>query len=562
MKTKGNRTANLSLLLLLLLSFQSQLPGSAQAVPSDPYPGFWEGSFMGDFRTVIRIIPSEKGYTGNIVMYSGPQMIQDDPITEISVEGDQLNFFIPAKETRFTGTFNKEITSVTGIFIFPDGSEHPIEVRKSPEDVGPEASEEQYLELRNRLYDPSLLKEDLLYLVEQLKNNHPRLYSYTTEREMDDAVERILGRLDRQMGLEEYFLLISPLVEMVRCSHTGIRLPSEYLQQAAAYGNYLPLRIICERGRIYYLSAIEQPDPGIAPGTEIASINGIPTAEILAKLWPMVNSEGFNTTTRYFCLNKQFHDLYHIIDRAALYEVEFLTLPVHKTVGFHACTHEVLSAGTGEEKTRSPLYFILNDEIPAGILRVSSFEIPDMDWYMGELERVFNLLEQKGTPNLILDLRGNPGGHPIFAAQLLSYLVEEDFTYFRRNPDVEEFEPLYHPMQPDPCHFKGKLYVLVDGGCLSTTGHLISQIKYRTHAVFIGQEPGSTFRCNDFSIKVSLANTAIEANIPRVTFETAVEGFREGVPFPLDHPVRCSISDAVQGIDRILLYCEELASGS
>jgi hypothetical protein len=287
---------------------------------------------------LIRILPAEKGYAGNIVMYSGRQIIQDDPITEISIEGNLLSFFIPAKETRFSGSFNEEITSLKGIFIFPDGSEHPFEVHRSPGNSVAVTSEEQYLELRNSQYGPPLLREDLLYLVEQLKYNHPRLYSYTTEDEMEDAVTRILDRIDRPMGLEEFFFVISPLVDMVRCSHTGIRLPPEYLELAAAYGNYLPLRIICDGYRIYYLSAIELPGPGIEPGTEITSINGVQAAEILAKLWPMVNSEGYNTSARYYYLNKQFHDLYHIIDPAVLYEVEFLTPNGYRTVGFQACT--------------------------------------------------------------------------------------------------------------------------------------------------------------------------------------------------------------------------------
>jgi hypothetical protein len=104
------------------------------------------------------------------------------------------------------------------------------------------------------------------------------------------------------------------------------------------------------------------------------------------------------------------------------------------------------------------------------------------------------------------------------------------------------------------------LYVLVDGGCLSTAGHLISLIKYHTPAMFIGEEPGSTFRCNDFSMQVTLPHTSLEANIPRMTFETAVEGFREGDPFPVDYPVSFTISDVVDGIDRSLELSKEMVT--
>ena len=98
------------------------------------------------------------------------------------------------------------------------------------------------------------------------------------------------------------------------------------------------------------------------------------------------------------------------------------------------------------------------------------------------------------------------GGHPIFAAQLLSYLTDHEFTYFQRNPDVADFEPLYNPMQANPLNFEGNLFVLVNGKCLSTTGHLISLLKYHTQAKFIGEEPGTSFLCNDFSTQIKLPN--------------------------------------------------------
>jgi hypothetical protein len=113
-------------------------------------------------------------------------------------------------------------------------------------------------------------------------------------------------------------------------------------------------------------------------------------------------------------------------------------------------------------------------------------------------------------------------------------------------------------MQTNDLQFKGDIYVFVDGGCLSTTGHLISLLKYHTNAVFIGQAPGSTYRCNDFSVKETLPNTKIEVNIPRTTFETAVPDSFKSKPFSVDYTVNMSIEDYINGNDSYMKFVNKL----
>ena len=125
---------------------------------------------------------------------------------------------------------------------------------------------------------------------------------------------------------------------------------------------------------------------------------------------------------------------------------------------------------------------------------------------------------------------------------------------------MADFEALYNSMQPNQNHYDGNLYVLVNGACLSTTGHLISLLKYHTHALFIGEEPGSSFLCNDFSTQLTLPNTGIEVNIPRTTFVTAVSGKDETLPFPVDYKVDISVQDVLNNKDSYLLYIQALLS--
>ncbi|MEN8229740.1 MAG: hypothetical protein ABFS38_16380 [Bacteroidota bacterium] len=93
--------------------------------------GNWEGKFMGDFRTLLKFDTSEENhYTGKIVMFSGTSIIQDDEISKVTLNDTRLSFRIEAKETDFKGDFSKDFSELSGHFIFPDGSEHPIALVK------------------------------------------------------------------------------------------------------------------------------------------------------------------------------------------------------------------------------------------------------------------------------------------------------------------------------------------------------------------------------------------------------------------------------------------------
>ena len=287
---------------------------------------------------------------------------------------------------------------------------------------------------------------------------------------------------------------------------------------------------------------------GLDAGCEIIAINKRPVDQIIAELLGLIPAEAGGMSTKYRELNRNFHHYFHMLDASGQFQIEYSGSESGGTVELEALPYAMIPKR--DPSTSFPAYgFHMHKDLETGILRVSSFAIRDLEEYFSFLDATFISLKESGIGRLVLDLRENQGGHPIFAAQLFSYLTPNDFTYFERNPDVVEFEPLYNPMHPNPNNFSGNLYVLVNGACLSTSGHLISLLKYHTNALFIGEEPGSTFSCNDHSIPFKLAHTGMEVNIPRTTFRTAVNGFDDGASFPLDHKVELTVEDILSGRD-------------
>jgi len=535
---------------------------AGQAVQAqDPYSGIWEGKFMQDFSTAILLEASDgETYRGKILMYSGEMRIQDDELSKVSIKNKTLTFYIAAKETTFKGTFNEELKELSGIFVFPDKSEHPLVVRKKAEDDSTPATSGPSTKKQIREKIPvEELKSDLKHLINKLREYHPRLYSHTTEDAFKEKASLVFSSLTQDMSLEEFYLQIVPLLAVIKCSHTGIRLPSDYQEDLYAQANYLPLDIFIHKKNLYTLSVYGAKETGLIPGTEILSINQRSGRQIVEELLKLIPAEGTNQTSKYQELNQHFHRYYHLLDPSREFEIVYGKASDPRQVVLEARTfHEIQTKYKAKEG--SPVFFQIERDPDLALLKVTSFGIRDMESYFAQLDSAFLVLKTENISRLVLDLRDNQGGHPIFAAQLLSYLTEGEFTYFQPNKDVVDFEPLYHPMEANKLHFQGDIYVLVNGHCLSTTGHLISLIKHHTSASFIGEEPGSSYLCNDMSTQLSLPHSGLEVNIPRTTFVTAVEGFSDSIAFPVDYPVDISVQDLIQEKDSYFEFVKTLIS--
>lgn len=543
-----------------LITYWALLPWGISAQSQHPHKGIWEGDFMKQFKTVILLDQAEDAqYIGKILMYSGESRIQDDELTQISIGKSEISFYIAAKETSFRGRFNESHNEFSGDFIFPDESRHPLTVRKYEKDsLAAEGSTFSFKERIRENFPVEELKSDLREMIRKLKEYHPRLHAYTSEASFETEVEEVLESVHSEMTLESYYYLIAPLVASVKCSHTGIRLPEACQHQIRDHGLYFPLRLYIQDSSAYFISAPGQAEVELEPGSEILAINHRPAKAIIDELLRRIPSEGNNMSRKYQELNRKFPDYFHMMDPSAEFSIEYASSGAKAQVTLEALPYSMVGQVEPSAQAAPAYGFRLLGNSGSAELKLSTFGIDDMDAYFAFLDSAFRQMHDTIIQYLILDLRDNEGGHPIFAAQLLSYLTDGEFTYFRRNPDVADFEPLYLPMRPNTQHFEGKIIVLVNGNCLSTTGHLISLLKYHTDAIFIGEDPGSTYLCNDFSTRIKLPNTGIELNTPRTSFETAVTGFNDQENFPLDYIVEPGIQDILADKDAHFSYAYDL----
>jgi len=141
-----------------------------------PYTGIWEGNFMEQFKTVLLLDQVEgNAYAGKIIMFNGETRIQDDELSKITIEDRELCFYIAAKESSFKGTFNEADKELSGNFIFPDNSRHPLILRKFEKDsTAIEVTTPGIRESLKQSFPVEELKSDFRDLIDKLKKYHTK----------------------------------------------------------------------------------------------------------------------------------------------------------------------------------------------------------------------------------------------------------------------------------------------------------------------------------------------------------------------------------------------------
>ena len=129
-----------------------------------------------------------------------------------------------------------------------------------------------------------------------------------------------------------------------------------------------------------------------------------------------------------------------------------------------------------------------------------------------------------------------------------------------------KYRVVNHPnlglQQPSKPTFEGKVFILINCGCFSTTAEFLSQAHYHKRATFIGEESGGGYYGNTSGAvpSVTLPNTKLIVYVPLVTYYMAVSGYKAAAHGVLpDHPIRYTIEELLAGTDKELALALELA---
>lgn len=417
------------------------------------------------------------------------------------------------------------------------------------------------------VYEVGELQKDFRQMRKAMESLHPQLYRFTDKVEFDQYFDLQYASIDRPMGVEGFYRIVKPVVARIGCGHARTYAPEGYWD--ASPDQMFPLDLVfLESGT--YVSRSYGSNGAIGAGAEVISINGLPMSEIVHVAMSDIAADGYNESWKRHRLKRRFAYLY------ALY----YGFPDQFVVTYRAPeqsdTRQVTLAPTPLEAIRNAGYdgpaptgewidhdlgFEVVDERHTAILSIKSFAYYDeREKFYAFVDKAFQEIRALGVENLILDFRGNDGGDPFCSTHLLSYIQRRPVRYFATS--YRQYEKFARPIPLARNQFRGDLFILIDGGCYSSTGHLCAVLDYHNIGQFVGIETGGTYTCNDASKEIVLDHTGIRINMPRMTFTAAVYDMPRTHGILPDHPVEQSVEDLVAGRDTIKEYALQLARES
>jgi len=416
------------------------------------------------------------------------------------------------------------------------------------------------------------LQEDFKRLRSVVENNYSMFFA--EKEEISTIFNRRYALLEEGMSQLEFYRVLSPAVASLNCGHSNVLLSRAYEQQIKSETALLPLEVTVLNQKLHVVES--KGSEHIPPGSEILSINGIPSPEMLKTIYNSVSSDGANRTRISRIIDNQFSFLYHtLIDESEPFTVRYQlpetsdkqsdNSPKTKTKTLQGVSfsqlwgrnHRIVSIGVllDMEKIKTDYAAKIFDNYAT--LSVGSFILDQKD-YSSFLEEFFIKLEERSIKKLVIDLRGNWGGTPKPAALLLSYLSSEPVRYFNSEAPFYMFN--YKKLQKPKKHaFSGTVYVLMDGSGFSTTSHFISLLKHHGIATLIGEETGGSASCSDGKRKIVLPNTDLRVYYSTRVFTTAVEGFTPGKGINPDYNIKPTAKDIAAGRDPAAEFAAKLA---
>ncbi|MGY4385876.1 hypothetical protein ACVWYN_002924 [Pedobacter sp. UYP24] len=374
-------------------------------------------------------------------------------------------------------------------------------------------SNAQYLDaISVKLYEPSDLKKDVWLVQTLLEKENPNIYLYIGKKELTQKFDSLRNTINQPLTSIALYVKLLSVISYIGDGHLNISidiskfspndkdfLKKPTLQHPIYQFDY---RVIANR---LFISKNLTGDKTIAEGTEILSINEMSAAKLIDSFSHYITSDGYNTSFKRFVMSTGlFAERYRFLYP----KKEPLDFKLQSKQGTKLLRLNAFEKpGYDSSSISSPptiAYKLLTADSNIAYLKIRSFL--NGDKYVG-YHSIFADINKRKLKTLIIDLRGNMGGETAWASSIYSFLINTP-TFFYRIPTEIKQQKLLNDnsktkiwvktaskfkqtiVTPDTSIFKGKLYVLIDGGSFSAASLLAANLRSLKNVTFVGEETG------------------------------------------------------------------------
>jgi len=310
-------------------------------------------------------------------------------------------------------------------------------------------------ESQNSLIAPEILRLDVEQLVARVIEVHPEPFAIVSEQEFRAKAELIRQSIRFPLSRSEFYLRVAPLVVMLGDIHSNLELPKFLPAQSSKKrvigGNsspkLFPLAVLYEDDHVYVAADLSE-SPQIPVGAIIKTINGAPIDYLLLVMKDLTVLETESGQRRK--IQVDFPWLISVMGYArSQYEITYqwqnqlITQTLEGIVPLKNQNEEVLADSLGvinQSSSQASFYgnSFLTDK--TALLWFNDFK-EDPQVFSKFLNQQFQMIENRGIKNLIIDVRYNEGGLSQNIKSLLAYLTEQPI-YWSQLGEINISKPL------------------------------------------------------------------------------------------------------------------------
>lgn len=483
------------------------------------------------------------------------------------------------------------------------------------------------LSIYNRQLYPREMKQDLQVFLNIRKKANSGLYRYRTQKQIDSIYKWAFRQVRQPMSTLDFYKIILQLTDFEGSCHNYTEPQASLVGYLNRQRGFFPFALKYIEGNMVFNSKTAQ----IPVGSRVMSINGISDKELMQSFYKYITADGFTQTEKLSSSVNRSYGLrylyeYGIKDSFAICFVapgssqqQTVTAPavsLEEQKANFILRHSAPVDSVIDYKVQ-PKYSFKMVNPSTGLLNLRIFTMatgaddPAFPVYVAFIDSVFQALGNNNVSNLILDIRGNPGGSDPTFEQPMMYLTDSSFkentlayTIFDNGIPYEEYfwgistaekmdstgkadgkrmlkdyfpglhngrnmqnpyyNPVYNPKRPG---FKGKLYLLIDEDVASAGSHLASLVKaYARNVTIVGVETvGGYYGHNGhMSLIYELPHSKIKTKFSTVYVvqDAPVKPDQpEGRGIIPDYTVWPAFSDFMQNRDTQMEYVLRLIAG-
>jgi hypothetical protein len=406
------------------------------------------------------------------------------------------------------------------------------------------------LAIYNKLLSSVEMKQDLLLFKNIREKTNSGLYVYRTKKQVDSIYQWAFREIKKPLRALDFYKIILQLTDFEGSCHNYTEPESGLLNYLNRQRGFFPYALKYVEGKMIFNSIAAQ----IPVGARILSINGIPDTTLMQSFYKYMPADGYTQTEKLSGSVNRSYGIRYLLEYG-IKDSFVITFSPPRAAGQQTVTvpgvyleqrrkNLVLRHSAPVDSiidhTVQPTYSFRMVNPTTGLLNLRIFsmatgrEDPAFAVYVRFIDSVFNELHKNGVQNLIMDIRGNPGGSDPTFEQPMMYLTNQPFKenalayiifdvddipyekyfwgvsttskmsekekeggklllkdYFPRlqngrNIQDAKHNPVYNPKSPQ---FNGQLYLLIDEDVASAASHLASLVKaYGRNATIVGVE--------------------------------------------------------------------------